>query len=88
MKTLFGIFIIQTFIYLVLSNDSFFSQDSDKFLTYFEHQTNDAEPNSSFYLEESQEYGSEIKPIRCFWLETKSMNVFDLKDLKKPFNQK
>jgi hypothetical protein len=31
---------------------------------------------------------SSVQPIRCFWLETKNMTVFDLKNLKRPYLQK
>jgi len=83
-----GFILIQTIMFFVYSNEIMANQDSDKFLIYYEQESIKAQSSPIYNLVESSKEGVEIKPIRCFWLETNSMNVFDLKDLKRPFNQK
>lgn len=83
MKSYLGIFIFQLISFFVKSAQAPV-EEKENFLRFYE-----VENNTSVILkEEIQNKRADLKPIRCFWLESNSFSVFDLKNLKRPFNQR
>jgi hypothetical protein len=83
MKSYLGIFIFQMIFYFVKSSQHPIEEYNNFLRGYV------AENDTSVILkEESPNKREELKPIRCFWLESNSFSVFDLKNLKRPFNNR
>jgi hypothetical protein len=80
MKTFLGIFIFQMIFYFVKSSQHQIDE-YNHFLRFYEEENK----NEVILTEESSNKGDALKPIRCFWLESNSLSVFDLKDLRRPY---
>lgn len=83
MKTIIGICIIQMIFYFVRSSQHLFDENN-QFLRFYDDDTN----HDVVLTEEGSKVGEALKPIRCFWLESNSLSVFDLKELRRPYYER